>query len=200
MAENRMNSDQSVPDSARRRRGDRKVADLAAANQAVTIGKPREEVYARFRRFSELPSFMRNVERVDEKEQGRTHWVVKAPLGQQVEWDAVITADEAGRLIAWESAPGADIENKGRVEFRDAPGDRGTEVHARIHYRAPGGKLGKLVAELFGKEPGQQAHADLRQLKMLMETGEVATSQAPDAAPRYDKSEASPEAKAAETR
>ena len=195
-----MISDPSVPDAARRKRADRETSKGSVADQAVTIGKPRDEVYQRFRRFSEFPSFMRNVERIDDLGDGRTHWVVKVPAGQTVEWDAISTADEAGRLIAWKSAPGADIANSGRIEFKDAPGGRGTEVHARIHYDPPAGELGKLVAELFGKEPGQQAHADLRQLKMLMETGEVATSAAPDAAPRYDKSKAPPEARAAETR
>ena len=47
-----------------------------------------------------------------------------------------------------------------------------------------GGALGKIVAELFAMEPGMQAHRDLRRLKMLIETGEIATTEAPDAAPR----------------
>ena len=195
-----MISDPSVPDTARRKRRDRDDPKGAVADQAVTIGKPRDEVYARFRNFADLPRFMRNLERVDDLGDGRTHWVVKAPAGRTVEWDAITTEDEPGWLIAWESAPGADIVNHGWVEFADAPGERGTEVHARIVYEPPGGELGKLVAELWGKEPGQQAHADLRQLKMLMETGEIATTAAPDAAPRYDTSKASPEARAAETR
>ena len=97
---------------------------------------------------------MENIERVDEIDAQRSHWVVKAPAGQTVEWDAVLTADEPGRRIAWETAPGADVKNHGEVEFRDAPGDRGVEVHACIVYQPPGGALGKLVAELFQKEPG----------------------------------------------
>ena len=195
-----MISDASVPDDARKKKGDRTEAETMPAVRSVTIGKPREEVYAFFRRFSNLPRFMTNVERVDETDATHSHWIVKAPAGRTVEWDAVVTADEPGRLIGWESAPGADIKNHGRVEFRDAPTDRGCELHAVIHYEPPAGELGKLIAEMFGKEPGQQAHADLRQLKMLLETGEVATTRAPDAAPRYDKSKASDADKAADTR
>ena len=195
-----MISDPSVPDEARKSKNDRAERGAAVATKAVTIGKPREEVYAFFRRFSNLPRFMTNVERVDELDERRSHWVVRAPAGHTVEWDATVTADEPGRLIGWESGPGADVKNHGRVEFRDAPADRGTEIHAAIAYEPPGGELGKIVATLFGKEPGQQAHADLRQLKMLLETGEVSTTKAPDAAPRYDKSKASEADKAAETR
>ena len=195
-----MISDPSVPDEARKHKADRQEPDGKTATKAVTIGKPREEVYAFFRRFSNLPHFMTNVDSIEELDDRRSHWVVKGPAGRTVEWDAVVTADEPGRLIGWESAEGADVKNHGRVEFRDAPADRGCEIHAAISYEPPAGELGKLVAGLFGKDPGEQAHADLRQLKMLLETGEVATTKAPDAAPRYDKSKASEADKAAEVR
>ena len=195
-----MISDPSVPDEARKAKSDREGQAGVTVTKAVTIGKPREEVYAFFRRFSNLPRFMTNVDSIEEIDDRRSHWVVKAPAGRTVEWDAVVTADEPGRLIGWESAEGADVKNHGRVEFRDGPTDRGCEIHAAISYEPPGGPLGEVVAKLFGKEPGQQAHADLRQLKMLLETGEVATTRAPDAAPRYDKSKASEAERAAETR
>ena len=45
-----------------------------------------------------------------------------------------------------------------------------------------------------------QAKRDLRRLKMLLESGEIATTEYPDAAPRYKKSDASPEDRRAETR
>ncbi len=87
------------------------------------------------------------------------------------------------------------------MEFRDAPGGRGTEVHATLVYEPPAGALGKVVAALFQKEPGQQAKRDLRRLKMLLETGEIATTEyEAGAAPRFKKADASDEAKAAETR
>ena len=194
-----MNSDPSVPDETIKDKADRREQGAITATKAVTIGKPREEVYAFFRRFSNLPTFMRNVERIDEIDATRSHWVVKGP-GRTLEWDSVLTADEPGRLIRWESAEGADVRNHGQVEFRDGTAGRGTEIHAAISYEPPAGELGKIVAALFGKDPGEQAHADLRQLKMLLETGEVATTQAPDAAPRYDKSKASEAEKAAEVR
>ena len=49
---------------------------------------------------------------------------------------------------------------------------------------APGGAAVAGIAKLFGKEPKVQARHDLRRFKQLMETGEVSTSKAPDAAPR----------------
>ena len=194
-----MQSSPSVPDDALKRKADRQ-ADGEVAVRAVTIGRPREEVFAFFRRFSNLGRFMENIERVDELSPTRSHWVVKAPAGQTVEWDATVTREEPGRLIAWATEPGAQVKNHGVVEFRDAPGDRGVELHATIVYEPPGGALGKLAAELFAVEPGMQAKRDLRRLKMLLETGEIATTAYPDAAPRYKKADAGDEAKAAEVR
>ena len=195
-----MISSPTVPDDARRRKADREEEGDAVAVRAVTIGMPRDEVYARFRRFSDLPRFMENLERVEELDATRSHWVVKAPAGQKVEWDAVVTAAEPGRRIAWSTSDGAQVKNHGEVEFLDAPAGRGTVVRAAIAYEPPGGALGKLIAELFQKEPGVQAKRDLRRFKMWLETGEIATTHAPGAAPRYDKSKASDEARAQETR
>jgi uncharacterized membrane protein len=143
--------------------------------RAVTINRPAAELYAYWRDFAKLGSFMDNVERVDVLDGTRSHWVVKAPGGRTVEWDARITEDRDGELIAWTSEDGADVANSGRVEFRDA-GARGTVVVATIAYDPPGGAIGKLVAKMFQREPAIQARRDLRRLKQLMETGEIATS------------------------
>jgi uncharacterized membrane protein len=143
--------------------------------RAVTINKPAAELYAYFRDFAKLATFMENVVRVDVLSPERSHWVVKAPAGKTVEWDARITEEREGELIAWASEDGAEVKNAGRIEFRDA-GARGTVVVATIAYDPPAGTLGKLVAKIFQREPAIQARRDLRRFKQLMETGEIATS------------------------
>ncbi len=143
--------------------------------RAVTINRPVGEVFAYFRDFANLPTFMENVERIDILSDTRSHWVVKAPAGKTVEWDAVVTEDTRDSVIAWTSEPGADVANSGRVEFRDA-GARGTVVTATIAYDPPGGVIGKLIAKMFQREPAIQARRDLRRFKQLMETGEIATA------------------------
>ncbi|WP_217363057.1 SRPBCC family protein [Roseicella sp. DB1501] len=128
-----------------------------------------------FRAFSNLPRFMRHVERVTVIDETRSHWVVRAPLGRTVEWDATITEDRPTERIGWSSDPDAAVRNTGWIEFRPAPGSRGTEVRATIAYEPPAGQLGRLVAQLWGEEPSKQAHDDLRRLKQVLETGEVPT-------------------------
>jgi uncharacterized membrane protein len=159
--------------SVRSQEAERDESSVVAS--VVTIKKPAQELYDFWRDFSRLASFMENVERIDPMGDKRSHWVVKAPGDRLVEWDAVVTRDEPGRLIAWESEDGADVRNSGHVEFLDA-GDRGTIVRAVIAYDPPGGTIGKLVAKLFQREPSLQSRRDLRRFKQLIEAGEVATS------------------------
>jgi uncharacterized membrane protein len=142
--------------------------------RAVTINRPRDELFAYWRDFGNLATFMDNVEHIDAIDGTRSHWVVKAPAGKTVEWNATVTEERPGELIAWASDEGADVPNSGRVEFRDA-GDRGTVVTATILYDPPAGFIGKVVAKMFQREPAIQARRDLRRFKQLMETGEIAT-------------------------
>lgn len=151
------------------------IAGADLIGRTVTINRPRAKLYAFWRDFSKLPTFMDNVERIDILSPTRTHWVVKAPGGTTVEWDAEITEERDGELIAWASTEGADVPNSGRVEFRDA-GERGTIVTATIAYDPPAGAIGKVIAKLFQREPAIQARRDLRRFKQLMETGEIATA------------------------
>jgi len=143
--------------------------------RSVTINRPRAELFAYWRDFANLPSFMENVERIDTLSPARSHWVVRAPAGRTVEWDATITEEREGEFIAWASEEGADVPNSGTIAFRDA-GDRGTIVTVTIVYDPPFGIIGKVIAKLFQREPAIQARRDLRRFKQLMETGEVATA------------------------
>lgn len=148
----------------------------ALIGRTVTINRDRGELFAYWRDFAKLPTFMDNIERVEILDDTHSHWVVKAPAGQTVEWDAVIIEEREGELIAWASTEGADVPNSGRIDFMDAPGGRGTRVTASIRYDPPAGIVGRAIAKLFQREPAIQARRDLRRFKQLMETGEIATA------------------------
>jgi uncharacterized membrane protein len=155
----------------------------SVSGHTETINRPRADLYAFWRDFSNLPQVMQNVTSVTQIDDMRSHWVVQGPNGQ-LEWDAVVTEDEPGRLIAWRSAEGADVEHSGRIEFRDAPPDRGSWVTATIAYQPPAGFIGKAVAKLSQKEPSIQTRRDLRRFKQFCETGEIATSTPPNPEPK----------------
>ncbi len=146
--------------------------------ESITIKRPRHEVYGFWHNFENLPRFMAHLESVHVLDEKRSHWKAKAPAGTTVEWDAETIEDRPNELISWRSLEGSEIPNSGSVQFKDAPGNRGTEIRIEIQYQPPGGKIGALFAKLFGEEPKQQVKGDLRRFKQVMEIGEIVHSDA----------------------
>jgi uncharacterized membrane protein len=139
----------------------------------ATVNRSPEECYAFWRDFRNLPRFMEHLEAVTVLDEGRSHWVAKAPGGMYVEWDAEIHNEIPGELLAWRSLPGADVNNAGSVHFTPAPDGRGTEVRVVLSYEPPAhtGRLGATIARLMGEEPSVQVDDDLRRFKQVMEGG-----------------------------
>lgn len=146
--------------------------------KTIIIDRPAEEIYRYWRDLSNLPGFMKELESVQVLGNTRSHWRARAAAGKTVEWDAEIVDDQPNSSIAWRSLEGSDFENSGSVRFEHAPGDRGTLVRVELRYTPLGGVIGAGIAKFFRAEPGQQIEQDLRSLKQLMETGEIAKSDA----------------------
>jgi uncharacterized membrane protein len=144
---------------------------------AITVNRPRDEVYRFWRDLENLPQFMSHLDSV-RVNGGRSTWRAKGPAGIRLEWEAEIVADQPNENIAWQSCEGSDVPNQGSVRFLDAPSGRGTEVRVELHYDPPGGALGAAIAKLFGTEPGPEIAGDLRRFKQVIETGEVLHSDA----------------------
>lgn len=151
---------------------------VRTATAAITILRPIDQVYAFVREFYNFPRFMAHLDSVETHGDGRSRWRLRMIGGKTFEWDAELIDDRPGELVAWRSLPGGDLDNRGTIRFLPAPGGRGTEVHADIRYTARAGGLNVLFAKLLNIAPGQQAQADLRRLKQLLETGEIVHSDA----------------------
>lgn len=162
----------SAPGSTARQRG---FGRYAVTSRSVTIGKPRREIYDFWRDFSNLAGVMENVHEVETRGD-LTLWTIRGPGERALRLETRIVSDRPGEEIAWASTEASQIETRGKVLFRDAPGGRGTELEAVIAYVPPAGALGRTVARLFQAEPALQGRRDLRRLKMKLETGEIATS------------------------
>jgi uncharacterized membrane protein len=154
------------------------AAEPRTVRRSITIARSPNEVYAFWRNFQNLPQFMVHLESVEVLDPLRSRWRARAPLGSSFEWNAEIIDERENEVIVWRSIGGSEVQNSGVVRFRPAPGGRGTEVHVEATYEPPGGALGRLIALASGEEPGQQIEGDLRRLKQVLETGEVAQSDA----------------------
>lgn len=155
-------------------------------DSSITINRPRADVFRFWSDLRNLARVMQHVESV-RQEGKRSHWVVKAPAGRTVEWDAIIHNEIDNELIAWRSLEGADVQNAGTVLFKDAPGGEGTVVKVELQYNPPGGAVGALLAQLWKQEPGMQIEEDLRRLKERIESGDRgALAAQPVGAGNYD--------------
>jgi uncharacterized membrane protein len=146
--------------------------------KTIIVNREPSEVYRFWRDFRNLGTVLTHLESVQELGDKRSHWVANGPGGIKVEWDAEIVDDQPDNRIAWRSLKGSDIDNSGFVEFVPAPGKRGTLVKVHLQYTPPMGAVTAKIAKIFRREPGQQIEEDLRAFKQLMETGEVAKSDA----------------------
>jgi uncharacterized membrane protein len=142
---------------------------------SVIINRPALELYSFWRNFENLPNFMNHLESVKRFGGNRSHWMAKAPGGTTVEWDAEVYNEKEGELIAWRTLEGSQVASAGSVHFEPA-GENATNVRVNLKYDPPGGKLGSLVARLFGENPQQQIEQDLARFKDIMEGKQGATT------------------------
>ncbi|MCO5967719.1 SRPBCC family protein [Actinoallomurus soli] len=152
-------------------------ARAGTVHAAITVNRPRDEVYRFWRDLENLPQFMIHLDTVRDLGDGRSHWRATGPLGRTLEWEAEIIDDRPDELIAWHATEGMIAGNSGAVRFTDAPGDRGTEVRVTLHYAPRGGGAATAFTRLLGEHPDQMVRDDLRRFKQVMETGEVVRSE-----------------------
>jgi uncharacterized membrane protein len=144
--------------------------------QSFTINRPARELFDYWRKLENLPRIMRHLKSVEETDGCHSHWVAQGPMGTEVSWDAIIHNEDDGRMIAWRSLPGSQVDTAGSVHFNERPHGRGTEMRVSLKYNPPGGQIGAAIASLLGSSAEQEIKEDLRRFKQMMEPGEIATT------------------------
>jgi uncharacterized membrane protein len=148
-----------------------------SVNASTTVNRPPDEVYAAWRDFEQAPRFMDRISRVDVLDPLRSRWTATGPMGRSWTWESEVVEDRAGELIAWESLPGAELPNRGWVQFHPSGGDgRQTEVRYFVEFDPPGGVIGDAIASVFHDAPKEMIRGDLRRFRQLVESGELAAS------------------------
>lgn len=140
--------------------------------KSLTINRSPRDVYDFWRKLENLPSFMRHIEAVTSLGGNRFHWIARPAVSGdlRVEWESEITEDRPGEVLAWRSLPGSPIETHGRVLFKAAPGERGTELHIKMGYApASGQSLAHLTAPLSAR----MLREEIRRVKHVLEAGEI---------------------------
>ncbi|MDB5796687.1 MAG: hypothetical protein JWP36_589 [Paucimonas sp.] len=137
--------------------------------RSIDIKASPETVFDVWSRYENFPHFMSHVVEVRDLGRRRSHWTVRGPVGTDVEWTSVLTRSDRPTMLAWESEPGAMVENSGAIRLQ--PLDGGTRATVRMAYRPPAGTLGKTVAMLMGSDPESQLEDDLVRMREFIERG-----------------------------
>lgn len=132
------------------------------------VNKPRKEVYEFWRDVENLPLFMEHLEDVTILNEGISVWEAKIPGGMgTLRWKSEIVKEQPYETIGWHSLPGSEIENAGKVEFRDLSDS--TEVHVVISYHAPGGIPGEGAARIINPVFKELVEEDVANFKWFIE-------------------------------
>jgi uncharacterized membrane protein len=124
--------------------------ETIVVEDAITISRPRAEVFA--------------------------FWQGGGNLPRLLEADAELVRERPSVELAWRSVRAGKLAHFGSLEFRDAPGARGTIVAARLEYVPAGGSLGAVLARVMGRSPQLLVTDTLRRARALLETGEAPTT------------------------
>ena len=135
-----------------------RVAETLVVEEAISISRPRGEVYEFFRRVENVPGF-----------RGATIELIREERDDTLAWRAL----REGRLVHF-----------GSLSLRDAPGGRGTILAARLEYVPSGGSLGTALAHIMGHSPQRLIADGLRRARQLLETGVLSTTEGQPAGKR----------------
>jgi uncharacterized membrane protein len=135
---------------------------MSNITESIDVEVPVRTAYDQWTQFEEFPQFMSAVERVDQLDDQRLHWVAKVG-GKTKEWDAKITEQTPDQRVAWTSTSGAD--NAGVVTFH-----RLDETHTRVTVQMDIDPEG--VAETVGDKAGvidRRVKGDVKRFKEFIE-------------------------------
>jgi uncharacterized membrane protein len=141
--------------------------------ERFVVNSPRDKVFSFWRDLENLPRFMKHLDSVETIDDKVSHWKANVP-GEivKVSWNAEITREEENSYIGWQSVAGSQIQNAGKIEFKDSLSGSGTELFIEISYFPPAGVVGQGIAKLFNRVFENLVHDDIINFKNYVEGDE----------------------------
>jgi len=136
---------------------------MKTIEESIEIAVPVTTAYNQWTQFESFPHFMEGVERVEQVDDTRLHWVAEI-AGEKREWDAEITEQHPDHRIAWRAL---DREGPhGAVTFHPLDESR-TKVLVQMGYEPEGVK--ESVGSAVGLD-SRRVKGDLESFKELVES------------------------------
>lgn len=144
--------------------------EAISINERFVVNSPKEKVYAFWRKLENLPRFMKHLASVEQIDDKISHWKVNIPGEMMgISWNAEITREEENAYIGWQSVADSQIDNAGKVEFKEALNGEGTELNVEINYFPPAGIVGQGLAKLFNRVFANMVREDITNFKHYVE-------------------------------
>lgn len=138
--------------------------------KTLRFNAPVERVFELWTHAERFPQFMAHVREVRKIQPERWRWSVTGPGGAPIEFDAVISALQANRLLGWRTEEGSIVQHSGIIRFLGNT-DGSTTVDIKLTYNPIAGAAGHAVAKLLGADPKHLLDDDLMRMKSFIETG-----------------------------
>jgi uncharacterized membrane protein len=138
---------------------------------SVLILCPVEKIFAFYRDFKNLPSFLGDVMAIEQLDAATSRWTIQGPFGLRIHWNIRVTDERTNEFIRYETVASSGLGTKWEIYF--VPGSTAGETKVREVMKTPLGRLGRLGLALIGKFPTEEVSANLHRFKELMETGRV---------------------------
>ena len=119
------------------------LAETMVIEEAITIARPRAEVYSFWQRQENLPL--------------------------AGDGEIMITHEAAGEELGWRVTDGERLVRFGWITLRDTPGGRATFVAAHVEYVPVGGALGAALSLVTGNSPRRRVAECLQRARELLE-------------------------------
>lgn len=134
----------------------------------LDVDKPVHDVFTFFRDFENFPRLIRELHKVDDFQDGRSHWEIRGRGGELISWDAVVTKYLPNSVIAWQSVPGSAVRSNGTVRF--SPLDSGrTHLDIALEYRPLHASLAGAVRAFLAPRPAKHIEAELARSPRYLE-------------------------------
>jgi uncharacterized membrane protein len=134
---------------------------MAEIQESIEVEVPVQTAYNQWTQFEDFPKFMDSVERVQQLDDKRLHWVADVG-GTKAEWEAEITHQEPDRRVAWRATSG--FPNAGEVTFEPVNGK--TRINVNMQFEPEGMKESAGSALGFDS---RQVKKDLKHFKDFIE-------------------------------
>ena len=119
------------------------LAETVVIEEAITIARPRAEVYAFWQRQENLPL--------------------------AGDGEIRISHEAADEELGWRVTDGERLVRFGWMTLRDAPGEKATFVAAHVEYAPVGGSLGAALSLVTGNSPRRLVAECLQRARALLE-------------------------------